>query len=351
MLVANRFTKNSIKIIFYFTYIVVVLLLTFRPDTIPDYISYNDIFNKVNRSLLGTNFLAKDYTVGVEYGFIFLIYIFKLIFGNNFRLFLFFLTSITIIVTVWYMEKIVNQMSAYSVKDRWINRYIILGLFYSHFGLQYQGIAIRTALSFCFFIIALYMVIGKKYITSLLWLVIGFTVHRMTVIGFGIIFLYILIPHIRKKHIKIFGYIVFISIITVYVTGRVSWILKIANQVENYIFSFINYSNYIVGIRENGNLGNNGIYLLIVIFSAFIMYKEGKIMGILLGLLGIGGITILATVNISGASRIYDYFILLICPVLVECVCKRNRRIIYLLYLCLIICLNSIVSFRIWGVM
>ena len=93
------------------------VLFAFRPEKVPDFKSYKWIFSIIDiTKKYCPNLLKREPTTDTEYGFVGLIFWFKFLLGNYYRLFLFFIAIISLHFSVVYIKKIVlliNPVSAF----------------------------------------------------------------------------------------------------------------------------------------------------------------------------------------------------------------------------------------------
>lgn len=325
---SNKYDKN----IYFFLFSFLLLLLIFRPETVPDYLSYKNIFETLNISnSYSMNLFTREAVTGVEYGFVYIILIFKFIFGNNFSLFLLLITGLSICLTVEYFYKVMKKLSLLNNNlNEYYYKIVILTVLSCYYILNYQAIAIRAGLSFMLGLISFYYFLENKYIISILAVFIGFSLQRMTIIMVPIIALYHFLPVLKNKR-HYFYLSIFISLLFVVLdkTGIINGIFIFLNERARDVFvslSLGDYVNYIDSISFSNVLDMKRIWMILMnIYISFFVgenVKEKKLMNVVL----CGSILIYLTANIIGSARIYDYLCFYSVPLMVKIWLSNNRN-------------------------
>ena len=164
------------------------VIIAFRPAYVPDTLGYNEIFDKI---VVGKNYgfnIFGEYLT-VEYGFLYLMMFFKAIF-NNVHVFYFILTYISCLIFAYAVSQLYRRFMKAD-----INLPMLLGVFFSYYGIYYSGIAIRQGLALSLCLLAFYFFISKKYFRSILFLFVAILVHRLSVLSIVWMLFYILFRH------------------------------------------------------------------------------------------------------------------------------------------------------------
>lgn len=351
----DKFDYQSKKIIYCFLIFFESFLLAVRPMDLPDVTAYKDIFEYVvSGKNYGLNLLTRNYATGVEYGFIYFIFIFKFLVGNRFRLFLFVISFVTTILMVEISLRIVELSNGHGLdkKDKYELRTIIVSNIFCYFSLNYQGIAIRQAMSLALCLCFFYYWINHKYIRSIAFFILAFSIHRMSVIFLAVLLIYILFPVIKSK--KMYGHILGMSILGYIVisnTGIVSYVMNKFSIMYSFIFRYIDYSSYLLDNKMIFVLDKKRVLVILLFFLiVYYMNNENVIIGKLYNIYLCGIAVLILTLNIEGSARIYDYLTIFHIPLLALCWLDNKRNFNYKNILVIFLVLEYIVSFRIWGI-
>ena len=166
--------------------IIFLLIITFRPFSVPDTVSYYNFFNQIRYYEFTFNY-GRTY-LGFENGFcnlsklIFLLY-------PNFRFFLFFIGSTSFLLNFSALLRISNTLFRKKC-DAW---FPLLALYVPYFGLLYSGIVLRAGLALGFCLYSFYYLQEKKILKSTLLFGFGLWFHNSAFI-FIIVLLLVYIP-------------------------------------------------------------------------------------------------------------------------------------------------------------
>lgn len=280
------------------------LLIALRPEFIPDVASYNEIFYTVDvNAHYGFDFFGEY--LSVEYGFLYLMKIFK-IFCQNVYIFYFFLTFITVSVFVYGVKGVI-----YGLTKKHINVPYVMGAYFSYYGIYYNGIAIRQGLALSLCILALYFLIYKKYIRMAVSLVLAFLFHRLSILAVAVLLFYALF---KKRGLTLKFYTAVCIICLIYylytaIMGTGGFIYDVAAQVvklfglsESYLGWLSDYSN----IPAHISLTN--LFICIQGFVLIYLCRYRKPMKLFCGIYVLGMIISVLFSNMSAACRLYDFF-------------------------------------------
>ncbi len=350
----DKINYKSKKIIYWIFLFFNALLLALRPINIPDYESYEKIYNYIS---IGQNYgfdiLAREYYTGVEYGYIYLTQLIKIFTGNNIRMYFFVIAYTS---TVFSIEIMLNIMSKLNILPMNKNvdvelKIIMSAIFFSYFSMNYQAIAIRQGISMAVCLLSFYFYLDKKMVKAILTIIIAFSIHRMAILGGGLVLVYHFVPSAKTK--KTYFQISVIAVFFVllgYFLNVHEFVLRNLKYVYRFFFKYINYNSYVDGLSMSVSVDRKRILLLIalVLIITFAIEKEkfGRILNIY-----IVGIAILVfTSNIAGSARIYDYFTIMSVPLLGTEYVQKRKNLIFKSIVMVYMIMQYIVSFRIWGI-
>lgn len=359
---AHRLNLMSTKFVFLFLLFFEAILLSMRPMGIPDVKAYQDIFEMVSvGKAYSLNLLTRDYSTGVEFGFLYLIELFKFFFGSKFRLFLVFLTIISTIMLVENSISLVEiiqkenhpEKMELTKKEKYELRIITLCIFFCYFSMNYQGIAIRQALSFSLCLYAFNMLINKNFMRTIISVIVAFSFHRMTVIFIVVLLVFLFCPIIKSK--KTYGVILFVSFYLLILgqnTNIIPYMMGLIRGLYEFVFKYVNYSSYLGEFVHTMSIDKKRLVVIfLILLLGYYLKKDSNLSNRLLNVYFFGIIVLVLTSNIDGSARIYDYLTIFYIPLLASCWIENKRNVILKTYIVIFIIIEFIVSFRIWGVM
>lgn len=298
-----------------------------RPTFFRDTIAYEQLYGQLQWDFLkGIDLLAKEPNTYMEYGFVFIELVFKSL-GVPFRLFSA-LISLFLITSVYYC---CNFCCEYLSGDRPAGKRFLafFSIFLPYFGLFYNFVAIRSALSFAFIAIGTTFALKKQRGRTLLFLFVAFSIQRLSIIS-SVPLMVLLLDKIQIKKSQFLVLWVVLSIVFVFersthiLIGSIGMLIQnlynavmhtgvslgFNNMQTNSITSFLQYSIYI---------GNGIVY--------YLNWQEDKRYSAfsIIYLLMMSAMAI--TCAYAGAYRIIDYLYLFSLPVNYYCCIhwKRSR--------------------------
>lgn len=344
--------KEKNEIVLYSVFLFALsLLFAIRPSVVPDFSSYQRIFFSINPSInYQPNLLKREPTTDTEYGFVGLVLLFKYIFGENYRLFLFLIAIISLHISTVYIKKIVLLIEPNSK----ISSTIILLLFFPYYGMYYQGIAIRGGIAVMFIIITLYYYIQKRYIFAFGAMFLGFIVQRMTILAILVCFIYRYFPAFKKKTYHFISLLMIVAAIACNVTqGKILLpIYELMSVILTKIFTVIDYSGYLSRADISRIVDKKRLFVLFVFAGLLFFIQEQEIaVKKLLNLVLVSSLLIFATLSITGSERIYDLFSCFSVVVLAIEMSKINTKFpkwsIHLFSIMYMLA-NFVIAVRIW---
>ena len=153
----KKFDRTLCRIINVILILAFSLIIVFRPDTVPDTMSYIEIFGDIDSNVSYGFDLFGEYD-RVEYGFLYLIKFFKY-FSHNAVFFFFVVCFISVSITMKGIQMIVRNLTR-----REMCFPFVFAVYISYFGIYYNGIAIRQGLAIAFCTLALAFLLNRKYV-------------------------------------------------------------------------------------------------------------------------------------------------------------------------------------------
>lgn len=291
------------KIVYILMTIIFSLLLAYRPEMVPDTKSYKETFDiiQVGKNY-GFNPFGEIYTV--EYGFFYLMYLFKTIY-NDIHFFYFFFNFIIILIFINSCKYLISQL--YNIKE--ISVLTILAIYMAYFGTYYIGIAVREGMTISLLMLCLCKIEKKKYFQVLIIGIIGFLFHRLFVstIAIFIIWFFGDIKFEKKKYLIVWsvcgGYL--------FLNNSISIQEKFLGLLWNILPKL--GINYYMGYLEDYIISSYKksftiilLWLLIGIITIF--YNEKHASFKIVNIIYCGLIISILLYTLKGSSRIYDFF-------------------------------------------
>ena len=300
----KKFDRTLCRIINVILILAFSLIIAFRPDTVPDTMSYIEIFGDIDSNVSYGFDLFGEYD-SVEYGFLYLIKFFKY-FSHNAVFFFFVVCFISVSITMKGIQMIVRNLTR-----REMCFPFVFAVYISYFGIYYNGIAIRQGLAIAFCTLALAFLLNRKYVRGLLLTFVAFMFHRLSFIAFLIFLLYKLLANLR---ISFKAYFICLFILLVYcISGLGYYINKYAFSLLLSLLNLIGlgkaYNSYI----ENWALYVHGFPYRVVLnillgFLLLMIGDRNKESKNLLNIYLVGLITLCTFFGISAIYRGADYF-------------------------------------------
>ena len=292
------------------------LLAAFRPDFFRDTATYIQQYKDVDWSYMdGINLLAKESKLRVEYGYIFLMNIFKSI-GLPYQFFFMSVSVFGILVMFNWIKEFGSYISLNQIKNGYF--FCIFTVILFHFGIFYSMVAIRSFLSLSLLMLTAINVKNRKNILAVICFLCAFSVQRMSLLGLlPIIIILLKNKIIIKKEWFVFIWIILGAVLfTQYRTNSLMNTLGIQLQT---IYNTIMKTEITLGFDK---ISNQSITKAIIYFGYWIngiiyifQYKENRnyskfviiyIFGLLLGAIVCG---------YPPSYRIVDYIYIYSLPV------------------------------------
>ena len=300
--------------------IIFLLIITFRPFSVPDTVSYYNFFNQIRYYEFTFNY-GRTY-LGFENGFcnlsklIFLLY-------PNFRFFLFFIGSTSFLLNFSALLRISNTLFRKKC-DAW---FPLLALYVPYFGLLYSGIVLRAGLALGFCLYSFYYLQEKKILKSTLLFGFGLWFHNSAFI-FIIVLLLVYIPiKFSNKQIYKLSIVILVLYLLREFDAFSNSILSLFDYLTKNIV-FLNFMNHYVDDAINTTFRWAIVfYLLLFVFISYIYSQSklnsiiqyvNKLLPLMLIIALIGGFpTILRGV---------DFFVILLYAPLFQFLCGNCRK-------------------------
>lgn len=296
--------KRGRKILFYSSIIFLWIIITFRPLEIADTNSYKQIFERVDITKnYGFVLGAKEYTTGVEYGFLWLVFLIKKYITHSYRVFFAIIAAIELAL-LW-------RSISYLYKEDFTNKLRCLYFILPYFGILYLSTPIRVGLALSICLNTLSILRKKKIIEIAIWLLVAFSIHRMSILFLIFIIVYGIAPELKKSVYVALWMIVGVLLI-IRNSNIFSFTVAFLNQIMTRL-TMLNYQHYIsdTNIYEE-KIPLTQIFFWIIgclffVFWKFIKQNSGYHF---FNTYIIGMFVISFCSFIPGASRIYDFFII-----------------------------------------
>ncbi len=304
------------------------VIIAFRPAYVPDTLGYNEIFDKI---VVGKNYgfnIFGEYLT-VEYGFLYLMMFFKAIF-NNVHVFYFILTYISCLIFAYAVSQLYRRFMKAD-----INLPMLLGVFFSYYGIYYSGIAIRQGLALSLCLLAFYFFISKKYFRSILFLFVAILVHRLSVLSIVWMLFYILFRH-KNFSIKFMIAVNILCLIYyvinliigfgggIYVVAdRVLWLVGLHDAFGGWLEDYVNIPVH---------LSMTNLFVCLQGFLLIYISRNSRELKFFCELYLIGEIISVLFANMYAASRLYDLFtiysVFIISYILSICTAPIRRSVV-----------------------
>lgn len=281
------------------------LIIAFRPNSIPDTLSYKEIFDDIKPN--------KDYGFdvfgeynSVEFGFLYFIKIYKL-FSSNVTGFFFIFCLLSVAITMHGINNIVLKY-----KRQRMCFPLVFAFYISYFGIYYNGIAIRQGFAIALCIWAISLFLNKKYFRSLILFFISFLFHRLSFIAIIILLLLKITNRIRFSKT---AYTLIFCVLLIYCFSGFGYV------INKYAFKILLDSINLIGLggAYNSYLENftsfiNGFPYRVVLnillgFLLIVVIEKNDICKSLLNIYLLGIMALCVLFGISAIYRGADYFL------------------------------------------
>lgn len=331
--------KNDIysRIIEQFITIIYLLLVIVRPiDIIPDTCTYKEVYDLIQVKNYGFNIIGREYMSKMEYGFVYLMVLFKFL-GLNFYAFTAFISIFSIFCVNKTVRFFYNKSNKeYKLQNYKIRYLYIFGIFMVYYGLFYNLITIRAMLAIDFLLlmsVALFQKYPFRFIRVTFFFLSAFLIHRMAILGcFFIFFLNTKKPFITLKS---FRNILFLITILYLFEWKYDFIHSFFITIFRPFLIFFGYETYADHVSETGVARFLQIVFWImnawsIYYFLFKSYKNTSIPQTISKILSVylfGLIIAVFCCKQDGAYRIFDYF--LIFSLFLNCLVICNKIYLY----------------------
>lgn len=246
------FSKNRILCCMFITSIVV--LAVFRDVNVgTDTLGYEDDFNLIHEIDTAKKIIYHSF----ELGFLWLIVLYKSIFGNHY---------LSFVSLIW----ILFFLSIYKfAKDNHVNKSLFFFLFVLYGYFFYSMNAIRQTMAIAFIYLMVPLLHKKKYIKfGVAVIIISYLFHRSELLALSFIPIHYFTKKYKNSRKKYILFFVVVSLITSFFCGTLlsSLALKLIDLIPNVSI----YENYVVGTMDKGFF----MVLLYNIFAIYIYYSK-----------------------------------------------------------------------------
>lgn len=301
--------------------LVFILIITFRPLSVPDTMSYYEFFNQIEFYKFSFSF-GRTY-LGFENGFcnysriIYLIY-------PNFRFFLFVVGSTSFLLNFSALLKIKSVVFSID-KNSW---FPLLILYIPYFGFLYSGIILRAGIAFGFCMYSFYYLYKQSIAQSIIFFFFGLWFHNSAFIFVIVLLLFYIPRSISNKQIFKLSFLI-IALYSLRIFNLLSqMVLYLFNFITKKI-SFLNFMNhYVDGTINSSFRWAIFIVLLFYLFSSYIFSRTSsqsvnKYQNIMFPLMMIIAILGGLPVILRGS----DYFLILLLPLFLKLLSGNNQSI------------------------
>ena len=288
------------------------LMIGLRPLYFPDTVAYIDIYNglSLNERYEFSLFRAY-YHNGIEYGYVFLCLLFKFL-GFSARGFFVAYSLITTLIAHQGVKLICKEYIKPDFGGAF-NSPLFLAIYASYFGFYYQTIAIRSGIAIVLGVLALGLVMNKKYLLSGLSIFVAFTFHRMSILLLFVLLAYVFLPvfKVKKKYLYLWVILLLIYRSPIYdsLTYCSEWLIRWLLLRLNLMSAYAQY----LELGFYGGISKKAMFYLIIGLLPLIdkKIKEDGFQWKILNIYYIGLIIIPLTAAVPLANRIFDYIMAL----------------------------------------
>ncbi len=323
-----------------------LMLVYYRPSYFRDTLAYENSYETLRWSYMkGFDLLAKEPHTYTEYGFVFIELIFKSL-GFSFPLFSSCLSLFFILSIYYFCNTCYEHLAGNVVERKYF--FAFYSIFLSYFGLFYNFVAIRSALSFAFLAIAACFAVRKKTLKMLVFLLIAFSIQRLSIIGAAPI----LVLMFEKMTIKKSQFL------PLWIILSAAWILErrthfLINTVGVYIqqlYNNIMHTGIYMGFDKGQAASITGFIMCFVYILNgliyYLNYQENKRYESFAIIYLISIVILTITSTFSGFYRIVDYLYLFSLPVNFYC-CINWEKTKFSKNLCMLLLVT--LGIAVWG--
>lgn len=345
MKIEPRIREKQRKYIILILNVVASVLFAFRPVMTKDTAGYIDAFEQVgNFSGLGFSFLQKYQ--GYEYGYIYLMKIFRL-FSNNYRCFFFIISFIGLWLAIYSLCFLTNKC--------WIgeeNRILsggVLTFYIANFGFLYNGISVRAGLTLGLGLLAIVRLINKKYIRGMLLFIIAFSIQRTSILFVAIYLVIKFIPALKQKaHLVLWA----ISGAMLF-SGFGNWGFTYIGALMDSLFTKYSISGYSAFLQTlDTSIGLRDVYMWLLYGFLVVISDNRKYIQKYLNVVMIGVLVIVFLHGVRAIARVYDMFFLFSIPLMASYYYRlgNHKQNVFYKYkdvgIAALVCMNAILMLR-----
>ncbi len=337
----------------FFSFVLVCIfsiIMAYRGTNIPDTYWYTYSFDNIDVKYdYGFSFIYNNGRFGFEYGFLWLIILFKRYISTNVHVFFWAISVFSSCSIVYGLSKLIDYIHSDTQNEYYKNIPVLCTIYFSFFGIYYCGIAVRAGIALGIILIAISKIMDRKYITFLILSIVAFSIHKLSIIGIFIFIALFFIPKIEKKLLLTF----WITIGVLIVAKMSYYFFNYTSKILLFVFSkfpALDYVRFLNKAQESSEAGN-AVFLdwIIGLLILITIYEIGKIYK-LYNAYFCGFVIILFMANIPGFSRVSDFFIIANIPMLHEFYMHKSFSVLIRLgIIVLIVMLNTVRVLNICG--
>lgn len=314
------------KIIYYLFIIGFSLFMAFRSISIPDTNNYILIYKQININHNYGFSLVNEYgTFGIEYGFLWLLWIFKKFISLDYHVMFLSLAFFCTLISVWAISEIIIFFEdIHNDTKIKVKRSLVASIYMSYFGLYYSGVAIRSGIALSLILLVINAALHKKYFFAIVMTLLAFSVQRLSIIGVIVFFVLKYMPKIKKElFVFLWGIIGCLQFIF-----SVSGLQKIVKTLLYGIaekYTFLDYSRYLGNVENDSSIYVLAIWCVGFVLIILTYHKKELYRYFNVYLIGMAAIMCLSWVK--GYSRLTDFFILMNIPILYKTYSLSSGRL------------------------
>lgn len=341
----KKIVRDQRKYVFFALTVCFATIVAFRPEATPDTDIYIRGFEGVNTSWLEGFSLLGKYGNVFEYGYVFLMLLFKNITDNP-RVFFFLITLGGMLLTTWCLYWF---SEVFSKDDTTWDYYDCYTIYLLCFALLYNGISVRAGLSIGFGLLFLVLMMKKKILKAVVFLFIAFTMHRISILFLGIYLVLKFMPAMSKRvHYIVWG------ICGLMLFSRIG--LRLFSIISPYISNWMINNNissygYLTEASMDGGLAGTTILKWLIYGFLIFFSMNNESYKKMLNLVLVGCLILSIFNGVTAISRAYDLFYLFTVPM--YCALEKedtllvySNRIFMKLIMCIILLLNIYIMLR-----
>ena len=326
--VASYLTETIVSFLF------LIFVFVRPPDICPDTSVYQFAFDHIDYKNVGFSFLQREPITSFEYGFYYLMMVFKHYFHLSFFSFSVFLSIFSLICVHKSVSYYIKKIQLEDRRSSFHVRYLyVFGCYLVYFGLFYNFITIRAMLSIDFLLLMSIAVDKRQWFKMILYFLFAFMIHRMAIIGL----LFIAPLYRNKPYLTITKFKIILVILTIlfFLEWQLNFITNVSVALLGFITETFNYTNYSKNNPERGlarmlQIVFHLINAWVIFYYLFTSYNKKNIPKTLMKIVTIYSLGLIVMVFISkleSAYRIFDYFFIF--SVFLNCYILCNHLYLY----------------------